>query len=209
MSIEITLKDVCAALALPDFDALPAQSRMAPGIRSRMFQTDQPPREAGVLVLLFPDHDLHIVLTRRNEGLRGHSGQISFPGGQRDADDPSFTATALRETCEELGLCGEITILGTLSQIYIPPSNFNVYPSVGYVPTLPDFQPSEHEVAEVFSVPLHALLDPSNKCEEDWDFQDVTVRIPYYHLNGHKVWGATAVMLSEFEHRLRVVLEGE
>lgn len=202
----ITIENICDALALPDFDFLSAHMKMAPMTRN-MFKHDKPPREAGVLALLYPDPELHIVLTRRNEGLRGHSGQISFPGGQRDAHDISFTATAMRETCEELGICGDdITVLGTLSQIYIPPSNFNVYPTVGYIGEIPEFIPNPFEVSEVFSAPLTNLLDARYKQEEEWDFQNVRVKIPFYNLNGHKVWGATAVMLSEFEHRLRAVI---
>jgi 8-oxo-dGTP pyrophosphatase MutT (NUDIX family) len=203
----ITLTEVRAALALAGFDALAAHRRMSPDPRGTTPRADSP-REAGVLALIFPHGDghLHIVLTRRTEALRGHSGQISFPGGRRDTDDESFAATALRETCEELGICGGIEILGQLAQIYIPPSHYNVYPVVGYLPRAPQFQPNRHEVAEVFTVPLETLLDEAVKREEYRDFGSIRVRVPYYDLCGHKVWGATGVMLSELEQRLRAVL---
>ncbi len=204
----LTLDNVRAALGLYEFDALTAHGQMAPYPRGNFEQAPQP-KEAGVLVLLYPapDGELHLVLTRRNEGLRGHSGQVSFPGGRRDPDDISFEATALRETCEELGLCEiDVTILGHLTPIYIPVSHFLVHPVVAYTPTMPDFVPNPHEVAEVLSAPLWALLDPRYKAEEYRSFQNIQVKVPYYDLCGHKVWGATAVMLSEFEHRLHRVL---
>ena len=206
----ITIEHLREALQLSHFDYAPAQERMAPRPRGMLPQNEGiPPREAGVLALVYPEADgQHIVLTRRTETLRGHSGQISFPGGRRDPDDPSFTATALRETCEELGICDQIEILGMLSPFYIPPSHFNVYPTVGALDYKPDFNPNPVEVAEVFSFALGDLINDVYKFEEFRQFNDRRVRIPYYMVREHKVWGATAVMLSELESRLRVVING-
>jgi len=211
---EITLDTLRAALCLPDFDYAPAHLAMSPSHR-RLPDPTLPPREAGVLALVYPrawygGESLHIVLTRRNEALRGHSGQISFPGGKRDPDDPSFVATALRETCEELGICGAaVTVLGELNRVYIPPSNFLVTPIVGYMPQEPHFRPNPDEVAEVFSVPLAQLLDTQLKRSEERDVQGVRLQIPLYALGGHQVWGATGVMLSELEYRLRRVMNAQ
>lgn len=206
----LTLDDVRAALNLTDFDYGPSHLRMAPETRNFFPErVAAPPREAGVLALIYPiDAALHVVLTRRTDHLRGHSGQISFPGGRRDAEDSSTIATALRETQEELGIDAQaITILGELSPLYIPPSHYNVYPCVGYIPTAPVFQPNPSEVAEVFTFALHDLLDERFQQHEYRDFQGVRVKIPYYQVSDHKVWGATAVMLSELQQRLNRILE--
>lgn len=210
----ITLNHIKAALALTDFDFQRAQMMMSPHAR-RLPQHTEPPREAGVLVLIYPhsdETDLRIVLTRRTETLRGHSGQISFPGGKREEGDDSFAATALRETCEELGLTdfSHMTLLGSLSKCYIPPSNFDVYPVVGYTPALPPLNPSPDEVAEVLNFSLMDLLNPVTHREEMRDFQGISLAVPYYHVSPTaRVWGATAAMLSELEQRLRCVVPPE
>jgi 8-oxo-dGTP pyrophosphatase MutT (NUDIX family) len=202
----ITVDDVRAALSLADFDAVTAQLHMAPNPRGIRPSSDAQPRQAGVLVLLYPEDGLRILLTRRTSNMRSHSGQISFPGGKRDPHDDSFTATALREACEELGICDQpMTILGTLTTIYIPPSNFEVHPTVAVMETVPHVTPNPHEVEEAFSVSLEDLLSDGIKRSEMRDFNGFAVQVPYYAINGHQVWGATAIMLSEFEHRLRAV----
>jgi 8-oxo-dGTP pyrophosphatase MutT (NUDIX family) len=204
----ITLDDVRAALALPDFDAEAARAPMIPGTRTPDARPSPRSRQAGVLVLLHPgaNEALHLVLTRRTDHLRGHSGQVSFPGGRRDPADPSLVHTAQRETYEELGVADPaMQILGSLNPLYIPPSDFEVFPVVAALDYAPVFTPNPDEVAEVFSVPLTALLDDAYKRVERWPLQIGPVRVPYYAFNGHKVWGATAMMLSEFEGRLRAV----
>lgn len=166
-----------------------------------------------MLVLFAPiahDADLHIVLTRRTAALNGHSGQMSFPGGRHDPDDADFWHTALRETREELGIdTTEVQRLGHLTPLYIPPSHFDVYPWAGYLPRFPAFNPNPQEVASIHLAPVSALLNPDSKIETDIALPDGNGlrRVPAYLLCGQVVWGATAIMLCELEHRLRAVIE--
>lgn len=210
----LTLAEVRRALALPAFDkdaAQLAQLRMAPRPRPvRAPAKPGQPRQAGVLLLLYPDAagDLTFVLMQRPEYPGVHSGQISLPGGKREGDE-SFAQTALRETCEELGVCEGIDLLGPLEMLYIPPSDFEVYPVVGYSAERPGWSPDPTEVAAVIETPLATLLDDSIKGQEEVFRPDVnmTLTIFYYLIQGHKVWGATAAILSEVEARLRTALE--
>lgn len=196
---------------LPEFDGQAAQYKMAPAMRPVMpdVAAEKPPRDAAVLVLIYPEigGGLHLLLTRRSDDLRGHSGQVSFPGGRCDTTDDSFRDTALREACEELGICERtpIDIIGHLTPCYIPPSHHLVYPVVATMQRKPAISPNPAEVAEVFSLSLVDLLAHHTKRTETWDFRGNPVQVPFYFVQGHKVWGATAIMLSELEQRLRGV----
>ncbi len=202
------ISSVRQALALPNFDVAAAQRRMSPVLRSpQAFATTAPPREAAVLLMLYERaEELHFVLMRRTEYPGVHSGQISFPGGKREQGE-SAAQTALRETYEELGISLEdVEVLGNLTELYIPPSNYLVQPIVGRCAAQPCWQPKEDEVAEVIEVPLRLLFDDSLKGAEETVRYGHPFRIVYYNLFGHKVWGATASILSELEMRLRAVL---
>ena len=204
----ITVDHIQQAIDLSDFNFGEAHLRMSPNPRG-WEKHDHPPRQAAVLILLYPEVDdrLNIVLTLRNTSLRGHSGQVSFPGGKRDPDDESFTRTALRETCEEIGICDDkIIVMGAISQFYIPPTHFDVYPTVARYESIPEFRANPDEVAEVFSFAVEDVLHPKFKHIEARTIQGYQVKVPYYDMKGHKVWGATAIMLSEFEARLRKIL---
>jgi 8-oxo-dGTP pyrophosphatase MutT (NUDIX family) len=127
-----------------------------------------------------------------------HSGQISLPGGSQEPGE-SLRETALREACEEIGAaCAGVDVIGQLSTIYIPPSNFLVTPTVGYVDRRPDFHCDSREVAELIEVPLSTLFDRDVVKREPWSLRGVTVEVPFYQIGTHKVWGATAMILSEF-----------
>ncbi len=206
------LDHVRAALSLDSFDALAAQRRMAPQPRSLRRSTERPgiPRQAGVMILLFPaEAGLAFALLRRTENPHDvHSGQISLPGGSQEPGE-TLIETAIRETREELGVVSAGQVIGMLTTLYIPPSDFEVHPVVAYLETRPDWQPDAVEVAEVIECPLNWLLDDERKRLEDWDLGSFTARVPWYDVHGHKVWGATAIILSELEQRLRQVLSAE
>ncbi|MBN1679363.1 MAG: CoA pyrophosphatase [Anaerolineae bacterium] len=202
----IDLQHVRAALALENFDAVAARRRMAPTPRAFQRSSGQTgqPRQASVLILLYPAATgLDLVLTRRTENPHDvHSGQISLPGG---AQEPGETPvqTALREAHEELGFHEPVQVIGQLAPLYIPPSDFEVHPVVGAITTHPIWQPQASEVAEVLECPAAWLLDDNRKVFEDWDWGGYTLHVPWYNFHAHQVWGATAIILSEFEQRLR------
>jgi 8-oxo-dGTP pyrophosphatase MutT (NUDIX family) len=142
---------------------------------------------------------LHLVLTVRTSDLNYHSGQISLPGGGWEAGDASLQETALREAHEEIGITTDgLEILGALTPLYIPPSRNVIHPFVAYMPQRPTFDPDPREVAELLEVPLHLLLDPATQREEDWIWRGAPLHVPFYAVGGHKVWGATAIVLAEF-----------
>jgi 8-oxo-dGTP pyrophosphatase MutT (NUDIX family) len=156
-------------------------------------------REAGVLALLFPlDADPSIVLTVRRDHLPDHAGQISFPGGQRENGE-ALRETALREAQEEVNLDPmRVDVLGALTPLYIPPSNFCVHPFVGAAFEPPGLRPTDEEVGTILRVPLSDLLAPSALQREIWTLHGQSVEVPFFNVQGHKVWGATAMMLAEF-----------
>lgn len=157
--------------------------------------------EAAVLVLFYPsDGKIHMVFIKRNEYDGPHSAQVSFPGGVREADDLSLEETALRETREELGTDGQIEVLGALTPLHIPVSNFMVYPFVGWMEKSPAFRPDPSEVQYVIEVALTDLLDPSNRDSETLYHHEQSIEAPFYRVGKDKIWGATAMMLSEVLH---------
>ncbi len=164
--------------------------------------------KAGVLILLYPLNErLHVVFTRRTDRVDFHQAQISFPGGQQEQDE-SFKEAAVREAHEEVNISPDsVRILGELTPLYIPPSNYCVYPVVGAADERPDFQPSEHEVEEVIEVPLEHLLDPENMRRETWRYKGRDIQVPFYSFEGHKIWGATAMILSELIELLKNFIE--
>ena len=163
------------------------------------------PKKAAVLVLVYPKKNVpHIVLMRRNKYPGVHSDQISFPGGKLEEFDSSLEQAAIRESNEELGiLSNQVEIIGELTQVYIPPSDFLVNPFVGYAEVRPDFVPDNKEVTEVIEVSFSDILNPNNLKEVDLNIRGSRVEVPAYILNGHVVWGATAMMLSELSYLIQ------
>lgn len=187
-----------------DLPGRPAQYKMAHAVRVNYPPPPTDARVACVLNLLYPkDNDWHIVLIERMSTHKGdqHSGQISFPGGGLEPNDPSLSAGAIREANEEVGVIAEdVELLGQLTDIYIPVSNFLVHHFVGKLDYTPDFIPQPSEVKSILEVPLDHLRDPNTIQRKDLKISSkITLKnVPYYSVNDHVVWGATAMMLSEF-----------
>ncbi len=200
-----SLESIRASLELEHFDGDKAQQKMTPRPRgSRPPEMTGHPRQGGVLLVLYKKEGVtFLVLTRRRDNLNSHAGQVSFPGGGREGGE-SFESTALREAHEEIGLdLNQLHIIGRLSCLYIPPTDYEVYPFVSWYDGPQQFTAQDSEVAEILEVPLEHLLDPKNQYEEPWEVRGIQVQVPYYLVASHKVWGATAMMLSEFLDRIR------
>lgn len=176
-----------------------SQMKMSPEIR-KFSEATEPEKQAGVLVLLFPvNNEIHIAFIKRSNYKGPHSGQISFPGGMFETTDESLIQTALRETEEEIGLkTKNIKLLGNLSQIYVPVSNTNIYPIVGYVNIHPKFGIDQQEVQRIIQIPVSHLQDKRNIHWESREFEKTKYKIPYFKYKRDKIWGATAMILSEF-----------
>ncbi len=205
--MRVTLDLISRALAGPRPGRV-AQERMIPHPRPGDIlppPPEHPVKEAGVLVLLYlVEQELYLVLTRRTDSVAMHKGQISLPGGMREPGE-SLSETAIRETGEELGLdSSHIQLLGEpLTSLFIPVSGFWVTPFVGFWPDAPAFYAAPAEVIELIQPPVAALLDDSLMQHEYWEIRGERVQVPFFYINGHKVWGATAMMLSEFAAMLQ------
>lgn len=160
-------------------------------------------KQAAVLNLLhYADGAWRTILIRRAEHPEDrHSGQVSFPGGKFELSDESLAATALREVEEEIGVpAGRIRLLGQMTHLYIPVSNFLVHPFVGVLDGLPDFRFQEGEVVGVLRPALQDFIHPERRKVTDLQIApNLTLKeVPYFDVDGYVVWGATAMMLNEF-----------
>lgn len=179
-----------------------AQYKMLPPERDKVKLesiTHSNPKRAAVLALLYPKQELpHIVLMKRSSYPGVHSDQISFPGGKLEDFDKNLEQAAVRESNEELGILpSRVSILGELTPVYIPPSNFLVNPFVGFSEERPEFVPDKKEVTEVLEVPFSDILNPDNLSNVKLKVRGNQIEVPAYTLNGHVVWGATAMVISE------------
>ena len=193
--------------------ALDAHLKMAPLERLESLKNNnlesKKPRIAAVMMLFYPKNDTtHLVLIVRNSYKGVHSAQIAFPGGKYEQEDTNFAATALRETHEEVGIHPDkIEILKPFTELYIPPSNFMVYPFLGISKEELVFVPQPSEVAHIIELPLTVFLDEALVVETNLSTSyadDIT--IPAFKIEEHIVWGATAMMLSELKEVVKDVL---
>jgi 8-oxo-dGTP pyrophosphatase MutT (NUDIX family) len=175
-----------------------AQLEMAPQFRGE-FTDESDPTPAAVMILMFPSgNTTGVVFIKRNTYNGPHSAQVSFPGGAWEPSDESMEQTAVRETREELGITGEIHLLGSLTQLHIPVSNFMVTPIAGWMEQRPLFHPDPLEVQYVIESSLEELFDPANILSDQWEQHGRSIVAPYYRVGKEKIWGATAMMLCEF-----------
>lgn len=156
-------------------------------------------RKSAVLILFYPHEGevfLPLILRPAYDGV--HSGQMAFPGGRFEPSDEDLMRTAKREAQEEIGLrITDVKVVGVLSELFIPPSNFFVLPVVAYLPYRPVFYPDPREVEKVLEVRLNEIKDKSIVGSSMIEIRGKSFLAPHYLIQNYKVWGATAMMLSE------------
>ncbi|AFM02576.1 NTP pyrophosphohydrolase [Bernardetia litoralis DSM 6794] len=198
-----------------------AQSLMESSARKTLtsfqYKERKKTRIAAVLMLLYPYQDedgnekfdwkMPLVLRPPYEGVHNHGGQIGLPGGGEEQQDENLMMTAIRETQEEIGvIVPKVNILGSLSNLYIPPSDSMVTPFVGFLDTKPNFIPDPKEVARVIEAPLSSLQNPALRMQKEIILPNkIILDVPYFAVNEDSIWGATAMMLSEFLHLIEEI----
>ena len=163
---------------------------------------------AAVLILLYlADNEIYFFLTKRTDELKHHKGQISLPGGSQEGNE-KLIDTALRETQEEIGINKtSISIIGTITPLFVPVTGFMIYPFIGYSLNKLNPKPDPVEVATIFSVNISDLLNKENRTTEKRNIRGYDVQVPYFKLNDYQVWGATSMILSEFRDLIKFINE--
>lgn len=168
-----------------------------------------PPVNSAVMILVLPlENELVIPFIKRVNRGKYHGGQIALPGGKMEQTDANTLQTALRECYEEVGVYPDsISILGVLSDIYIPLSNFNITPIVGTALKMPEFKLSENEVEKVILVKLSDLFDEKNKTIQSFYRYEHEIIAPGYQIGENFIWGATAMIISELEQLMKTNIQ--
>lgn len=159
----------------------------------------QDARVAAVLILLYPDKGIvHTVFMQRHNYDGVHGGQISFPGGKKEDSDIDIIHTAVREAVEETGVDPTgISVIGTLTPLFIPVSNMIVTPVVGWTNEKPDFIHQPEEVVFLINAELERFLDPSILKTKPFEIRGEMINVKYFDYDGNVIWGATAMILNE------------
>lgn len=162
---------------------------------------------SAVLILLYQDmDDIHFFLTERTENVQHHKGQISLPGGSWE-DGEHLHETAMRETEEEIGVpIKDIEIICELTPLFVKVTGYMIHPFVGFINYKPTLVPHTGEVSNDFSVSLSDLLNSKNIKNELWTIRGTPVDVPFFQFDKYKVWGATAMILSEFKYCIETLL---
>lgn len=214
------LKRIIPKLKLSNLNSKTSQIKLAPSFRKEFIKLNSNKllnsKKAAVTAALYADDSnlVRLILILRNTYNGVHSNQIGFPGGRLEEDDKTLFDTAIRETFEEIGIAVEKNeLIRELKEIYIPPSNFNVYPFLVLLNHPPSFVKDDKEVKEIITIDLDSLLNCKitqtlipvpTKLNELNTQNDVLV--PTFKLAGYNVWGATAMMLSEIRDLINDVI---
>ena len=194
----ITKKDIKKALAGNLRGILSHQKMMPPNRRLRAADSDKKRlKPSSVLLLLFAEkNELFVCLIKRPSNMKHHAGQVALPGGRHEPGETPLE-TALRETWEEIGVtAGKIEILGSLSDLFVDVSGFLIHPFVGWLAETPTFKTNPAEVEKTLLFPLFQYRDKLDETELETISGKLIV--PCFHFEGEVIWGATAMILSEF-----------
>jgi 8-oxo-dGTP pyrophosphatase MutT (NUDIX family) len=206
-------KQISSKIKKNELPGLDAQLILAPDFRRKSLQHHydlDKAKKAGVLILFYPDENglTHFVLILRKSYKGVHSGQVALPGGKLEKKDRDLIETALRETEEEIGVDSSfVEVLKPLTELYIPPSDFLVKPTLAMIDHLPVFKKEAKEVEEIIQVSVKDFM----KLEPGI----VTINTSYaknkevmsFPINGYVVWGATAMILSELQVLLKNTID--
>ncbi|MFD1163424.1 MULTISPECIES: NUDIX hydrolase [Hwangdonia] len=213
MNFDDFLKSISKIENIP-LPAEASQLKMVPGFRQELLRQQEKAiksaKKAGVMALFFPNENkettLVLILRKTYSGV--HSAQVGFPGGKLEDEDKSLKDAAVRETFEEIGVpMRDIKVVKSLTQVYIPPSNFYVYPFIGISRNTPNFIKQDDEVEAIIEVELQHFLDDKQVVTKTVSASySAEVEVPAFKLNNYVVWGATAMMLSEIKDLLKQML---
>jgi 8-oxo-dGTP pyrophosphatase MutT (NUDIX family) len=211
MNTDLFIRKLNERLNLP-LPGIRVQLKMSPLRRiSRLtrFLKNNNPKRSSVLILLFPkDSSLFFILTQRPIYNGMHSGQICLPGGKYEKNDIDLFNTALREAQEEVNAdASKIKKIGILTELYVPPSNFSIQPYVGFAESEPDLKKQAEEVEEIILVDLFKFMaQPVLGKKQIPTNRKISINAPFYDIEGYTVWGATAMILSEFFYIVNEIL---
>ncbi|WP_296621780.1 CoA pyrophosphatase [Marivirga sp.] len=205
------MKDILAFLEERLQKPLPGdaahQQMMAQPIGQRFkMQYEKPPRKGAVMIVLYPDEGkIYFPLMQRPPYQGIHGGQVSLPGGKMEDSDGNLIETAIRETFEEIGVkISDKEVIGTLSDLNVTASNFMVKPVVSILHRKPEFIRDPREVEQIFKAEVQHLIHPQTlQVTELTVAQEIRLKAPFFDIEEKVVWGATAMILSEFVEILK------
>jgi 8-oxo-dGTP pyrophosphatase MutT (NUDIX family) len=196
-----------------ELPATDAHVKMAPSNRIELLKNinlqEIKPRRAAVMMLFYPKKSqTHLALILRTSYNGVHSSQIAFPGGKVEPEDLNLSETAIRETHEEIGVNPmNINVIRAFTEVYIPPSNFMVYPFMGYSSSELNFELQEDEVAGIVELPLIDFLNDKNVVTNTMKTSYAgDIEVPGFKVEEHFIWGATAMMMNELKETLKLIL---
>jgi 8-oxo-dGTP pyrophosphatase MutT (NUDIX family) len=192
-----------------------AQMYMAPSSRRvppYYLNRSESHRISSVMIMLYNENSrwkFPLIQRPLNSGV--HSGQMALPGGRMEESDADRIATAIRETREEIGVeTSQMKVLGVLTELHIQASQNTVLPVVSYIPGKPEYSPDPAEVESIHIVSLAEIADENRRKITDISVtENITIEAPYFDVEGKIIWGATAMILSEFLHIIREIIPGE